>query len=103
MVSATAAILAQIEQELPTHALIPLLQLKSGLELVGVKIPPTAGVIGKHVKELLLPHGSLLVLMVGKDGMPRTTTPDTVINAEDEIVAVTNAENEEALRTILTA
>src|SRR3989441_7360820 len=67
-VSATAAILAQIEQELPTHALIPLLQLKSGLELVGVKVPQTAGVIGKQVKDMLLPHGSLLVLMVGKDG-----------------------------------
>jgi len=70
-VSATAAILAQIEQELPTHQLIPLLQLKSGYELVGIKVPPAAGVIGKKVKELLLPHGSLLVLMVGKDGTPR--------------------------------
>lgn len=101
-VSATAAILAQIEQELPTHALIPLLQLKSGLELVGVKVPPTAGIVGKHVKELLLPHGSLLVLMVGKDGTPRMTTSDSVINAEDEIVAITDGENEEALRKILT-
>ena len=102
-VSATAAILAQIEQELPTHALIPLLQLKSGLELVGVKVPPTASVVGKHVKELLLPHGSLLVLMVGKDGTPRLTTGDSVINAEDEVVAITDGENEEALRTILTS
>src|SRR2546426_6727036 len=33
-VSATSAILAQIEQELPTHRLIPLLHLKHGLELV---------------------------------------------------------------------
>lgn len=101
-VSATAAILAQIEQELPTHALIPLLQLKSGLELVGVKVPATASVIGKRVKELLLPHGSLLVLMVGKDGTPRLTTGDSVVNAEDEIVAITSSENEEALRNILT-
>lgn len=102
-VSATAAILAQIEQELPTHALIPLLQLKSGFELVGVKVPQTAGVIGKRVKDLMLPHGSLLVLMVGKDGTPRMVSGDTTVNAEDEIVAITDAEHEDALRTILTA
>jgi trk system potassium uptake protein TrkA len=101
-VSATAAILAQIEQELPTHALIPLLQLKSGLELVGVKVPQSASVIGKRVKDLMLPHGSLLVLMVGKDGTPRMVSGDTTVNAEDEIVAITDADNEEALRTILT-
>ncbi|MEO8456953.1 MAG: NAD-binding protein [Chloroflexota bacterium] len=101
-VSATAAILAQIEQELPTHALIPLLQLKSGLELVGVKVPPTASIIGKRVKDLLLPHGSIIVLMVGKDGQPRVTGPDSTIQAEDEVVAITDAENEEALRKILT-
>ncbi len=101
-VSATAAILAQIEQELPTHQLIPLLQLKSGFELVGIKVPAAAGVIGKQIKELLLPHGSLLVLMVGKDGTPRLTTPESTLQAEDEVVAVTSGEHEEALRTILT-
>ena len=101
-VSATAAILAQIEQELPTHVTIPILQLKNGLELVGLKMPPDAAVVGKRIKDLLMPHGSLVVLVVGKDGAPRTTTPDTVLQAEDEVVAVTSPENEEALRTVLT-
>jgi trk system potassium uptake protein TrkA len=101
-VSATAAILAQIEQELPTHTTIPLLQLKGGLEIVGMKMPPDAGVVGKRIKDLLMPHGSLVVLIVGKDGMPRPTSPDTILQAEDEVVAVTSPENEEALRAVLT-
>jgi trk system potassium uptake protein TrkA len=101
-VSATAAILAQIEQELPTHAMIPLLHLKNGIELVGVKVPASAGITGKAIKDLLLPHGSLIVLVVGKDGVPRPTSSDTVIQAEDEVVAVTSTENEESLRTTLT-
>jgi trk system potassium uptake protein TrkA len=101
-VSATAAILAQIEQELPTHAMIRLLGLARGLELVSLKVPAEAGVVGKAIRELLLPHGSLIPLIVGKDGAPRIPAPDTVIHAEDEIVAVTSTENEEALRTILT-
>ncbi len=101
-VSATAAILAQIEQELPTHQMIRLLGLARGLELVSLKVPAEAGVVGKELGGLLLPHGSLIPLIVGKDGAPHIPAPDTVIHAEDEIVAVTNTENEEALRTILT-
>jgi len=101
-VSATAAILAQIEQELPTHLIIPLLRLSGGLELVGIKVPPEAGVIGKRIKELLLPHGSLIPLIVGKDGTPRIPTSETAIQGEDEIVAVTATENEDSLRSILT-
>jgi trk system potassium uptake protein TrkA len=101
-VSATAAILAQIEQELPTHQMIPLLKLKTGLELVGVKIPPDAKVIGKELKDLLLPHGTLLVLMVGKDGGTKVPSGDSTLQAEDEVVAVTRPENEEALRVVLT-
>lgn len=101
-VSATAAILAQIEQELPTHTTIPLLQLKGGLEIVGLKMPPDAGVVGKRIRDLLMPHGSQVILLVGKDGMPRPTSADTVLQAEDEVVAITSPENEEALRAALT-
>ena len=101
-VSATAAILAQIEQELPTHTTIPLLQLKGGLEIVGMKMPPDAGVVGKRIKDLLMPHGSHVILVVGKDGMPRPTSPETILQAEDEVVAVTSPATEEALRAALT-
>jgi trk system potassium uptake protein TrkA len=102
-VSATVAVLAQIEQELPTHQMIPLLTLASGLELVGVKVPPDAKVVGAAIKELLLPHESLVTLVISKDGIPRQATPETTIAAEDEIVAVTRSENEETLRAVLTS
>lgn len=101
-VSATAAILAQIEQELPTHAPIPLLSLTGGLEIIGLRIPATAAVVGKRVWELLLPQQSLIALVIDEDGTPHIPTSETVIHAEDEIVAVTRTENEDALRAILT-
>src|SRR2546426_1148769 len=103
-VSATAAILAQIEQELPTHQLIPLLTLKrGGLEIVGVKVPPTAAIVGKRVSELLLPQQSLIALVIDADGTPRVPGSDTVIHSEDEVVAVTRTETQDALRAVLTA
>jgi trk system potassium uptake protein TrkA len=102
-VSATGAIMAQIEQELPSHPLIPLLTLKgSGLEIVEVKIPPDAAVVGKSIRDILLPHQSIISLVVDSAGQPRVPTNETVIREGDEVVAVTMKESEEALRTALT-
>jgi trk system potassium uptake protein TrkA len=103
-VSATAAILAQIEQELPTHPLIPLLTLKGGgLEMVEVKVPENSSVVGKCIGEILLPQQSIIALIVDEDGVPKVPKNDTVVRAGDEVVAVTRTENEDALRSVLTA
>jgi trk system potassium uptake protein TrkA len=103
-VSATAAILAQIEQELPEHPLMRLLTFKGGgLEIVEVKVPVTAAVVGKRIRELLMPQQSIIVLLVDQAGTPRVPTSETVIMAEDEVVAVTRTENEDSLRAVLTA
>jgi len=102
-VSATAAVLAQIEQELPSHPLIPLLRLKGGgLEIVEVKVPADSATVGKKVVDILLPQQALIILTIDKEGVPRIPTGDTVIHAEDDVVAVTRVEHEDALRTILT-
>jgi trk system potassium uptake protein TrkA len=103
-ISATSAILAQIEQQLPTHPLIPLLTLKGGgLELVELKVPPDASVVGQRVSDILLPQQSLIILTVDEGGVPRVPAPDAAIHAGDEIVAVTRLEHEDSLRTILTS
>jgi hypothetical protein len=43
------------------------------------------------------------MLLIGPDGAPRIPTSETVILAEDEVLAVTRTENEDALRRVLTA
>ena len=102
-VSATTAILNQIEQELPTHRLVPLMHLrgKSGLEMVEVKIPANAAIVGQRADEVLLPQGSMLALIVDPDGAPRIPA-DSTIAAEDEVIAITRIESEEQLRRALT-
>jgi trk system potassium uptake protein TrkA len=103
-VSATAAIMAQIEQELPTHPLIPLLTLKGGgLEIVEVKVPENSTVVGQRIRDLLLPQQSLIALLIDEEGTPRVPGNDTVIRAGDEVVAVTRTETEDALRAVLAA
>jgi trk system potassium uptake protein len=101
-VSATNLIMGHIEQELPWRGLIPLMTLGGlNLEIVEVRVPPAALTVGKQVKQLLLPQGSLLCLIIS-EGTPRLPAPETTIHADDILVAVTNIEAEEALRDALT-
>lgn len=101
-VCSTKLILAHIEQELPSHPLIPLLELKSsGLEIIEVKIPPGSKVVGKKLRSFSLPKGSAVLLIISKEKGPQIPTPDTVVMAEDEVVAITQAENEDTIRAML--
>jgi trk system potassium uptake protein TrkA len=101
-VSSTNIILENIEEEVPTHPLTHLLDIKEkGLEIVEVKIPPHSTTIGKAVKELELPKGSVLALIIRSQKKPTVPTAKTVIQAEDQIIAVTAPESEEDLRTAL--
>ncbi len=101
-VSSTNIILEDIEEEVPTHPLTHLLDIREkGLEVVEVKIPPKSPTIGKKVKELSLPQGSILTLIIRQQGKPKVPTADTVLQAEDQIIAVTTPETEETLRNML--
>ncbi|MBC8429606.1 MAG: TrkA family potassium uptake protein [Dehalococcoidia bacterium] len=101
-VSSTNIILENIEEEVPTHPLTHLLTIKDkGLEIVEVKIPPDSTTIGKPVKELSLPPETVLSLIIRKQRKPIVPTADTILQAEDQIIAATTPESEEALRTAL--
>ena len=101
-VSSAKIILEYIEEEVPTHPLTHLLTIRDkGLEIVEVKIPPDSTTVGKPVKELSLPPGSVLSLIIRKAGKPIVPAASTILQAEDQIIAVTTPESEEALRTVL--
>ena len=103
-VSATTAILAHIEPELPTHHVIALGRLKgTGLEMIELRIPEDSRIVNRPLKEVRLPYQSMIVLVVGEDGQPKVPTGDTMLHAGDEIVAVTLHESEGALREELMA
>ncbi|MBI2304780.1 MAG: TrkA family potassium uptake protein [Chloroflexi bacterium] len=101
-VSSTNLILEHIEQELPSHPLLHLLNLRGlGLELVEVKVSPHSSVIGKSLKNVNLPPECVLCLVVNSHKGAILPTGDTYLEAEDEVVAVTKPEAEVILRSIL--
>ena len=101
-VSSTNIILERIEEEVPTHPLTHLLTIgDKGLEIVEIKIPPKSITIGKTIKELSLSSESTLSLIIRKEHRPIIPRDNTIIQAEDQIIAVTTPELEETLRTTL--
>jgi trk system potassium uptake protein TrkA len=102
-VSATSIILANIEQELPTHHLVQIMTLRGGaLKMVELRIPNQSPAVGKSLREIVLPQNALVSLVVDSTGTVTVPTADTVIQAEDDVLAVTSPETEEALRRVLT-
>ena len=102
-VSSTNLILEHIKHELPSHTLLHLMDIQErGLAVVDVKIPPGSASIGKQVKELELPPESILSLIIRKERKPTVPTNSTVLQAEDQIIAVTRPETEDDLRAALT-
>ena len=101
-VSSTNIILEAIQQEVPTHPLTRLMTIRDkGLEIVNVKIPDESPTVGKTVKEVSLPPGSKLSLLLRKEGRPLVPTTSTTLQAGDHVIAVTTPESEEALRAAL--
>jgi len=101
-ISSTSIILEHITTAVPTHPLTHLLTIPDrGVEIVVIKIAPESTSIGKAVRELSLPEGCSLSLIIRKARKPVVPTSSTLIEAGDQIVAVTTPEAEEALRTTL--
>jgi trk system potassium uptake protein TrkA len=101
-VSSTNIILESIQEEVPTHSLTHLLDIRErGLEIVELKIPANAKTVGKEIREIKLPPESRLFLIIPKQEKPRLPTASTVLEAEDQIIAITAPESEEALRIAL--
>jgi len=101
-VSSTNVILEHIEEKVPTHPLTHLLAIEdSGLEVVEIKIPTESTTVGKSVRNLSLPQGSKLALVIRKEGKCRVPTLNTILRAGDRIIALTTTESEEALRNAL--
>jgi trk system potassium uptake protein TrkA len=101
-VSSTDLILEAIEREVPTHPVTQLLTLEEkGLVIVDVKISTESATVGKTVKDLSLPGESKLALIIPSSGSAYVPVASTVLQAGDQIIAITPPESKEALRAAL--
>jgi len=101
-INSTAVIMEAIAGEVPTHPLTHLLDIRDeGLEIVEIKVPPESSAVGKAVVELGIPPDVKMALFIRKEGKHQVPGHDTVIQAEDRIIALTTTESEAELQNIL--
>jgi trk system potassium uptake protein len=101
-INSTNVIMENIQQEVPTHVLTHLFTIQDrGVEIVEIKIPADSESIGKRIRDIMVPSGSLLMLMMRRDQNPFMINPDMVIQNGDQIIALTPTNSEEQLKAAL--
>jgi trk system potassium uptake protein TrkA len=100
-VSPTRSILGVIEHEIPVHDLLHLAELEGGeLQIVEAHLEPDSPVVGREVGDLTLPEGSTIAVLI-RDERAIPPRSDTRLRTGDRILAVTSAESEAELRSLL--
>lgn len=89
VVSSTDLIVSSVASSLPAHPLVDLMLIaERGLKIVAVTIPTGAAAAGKPLRDVPIPYGSNIVLIIGEAGPPETPTPDTVLAGETLAIAL---------------
>ena len=102
VVNSTHLVLASLEEGVPGRPLVHLMNLRvPGMELISVSIPADSNIVGKRLSEIELPPNSFITLMVKRNGAT-LPTGRSVVEPEDELVAVTQEGDEQILYDILT-
>jgi trk system potassium uptake protein TrkA len=102
VVNSTHLVLESMEEGVPGRPLVHLMNLRvPGMELVSISIPEDSNIIGKRLSEIELPPNSFITLMVKKTGAT-LPTGRSVVEPEDELVAVTPEGDEQILYDLLT-
>ncbi len=102
VVNSTHQVVTSLEEGVPGRPLVHLKNLQPpNMELISISVPEDSGVVGKRLEEVDLPPRSFIALVV-KGNDASLPSPATVLEADDEIVAVTISEEEQTLYDILT-
>ncbi len=100
-VSPTRAILAVIEHEIPIHDLLHLAELEGGdVQVVEAQLDASSPAIGRMLRDLELPEGSTIAVIV-RDDRAIAARSDTALRVGDSVLAITSAEHEAELRSLL--
>jgi trk system potassium uptake protein TrkA len=97
-VSATQVILSVIQQSLPAHPFVHLLTLQEGgIEFVELHLQKAAPGVGKAMRDMSLPPDTAVPLLV-RAGRAVFIQPETELQEDDRLFALTTSEQEAVLR-----
>jgi trk system potassium uptake protein TrkA len=99
-VNATQVMLSVLEQEIPQANLVPLLRLRNtDVEVVEAVVDARSRVAGTPLREVELPPESTIAVVI-RNGSAIFPNGATVLEAGDEVVALTRGVHEPRLRSL---
>jgi trk system potassium uptake protein TrkA len=100
-VSSTDIILGVLEQELPAHAIVPLLRLRhADLAVLDTVLEDRSPAVGRSIGQVGLPVDCTIAVVI-RGGLPIFPTPETRLAPGDELIVLTTSPNEARLRDLL--
>ncbi len=103
VVSRTDVVLANLAGSLLDHPMAELMTLNDRNEkLVSMKIPLNAQAVGNRFRDIALPYGIIIALVISNVGAPFIPTEDTVLLGGEEVIASCPAEALDELAYVLT-
>ena len=103
VVSRTDTILANLAGTLLDHPMVELMTLNDRNEkLVSMKVPTNARSVGNRFRDLALPYGIIICLIVSNVGSPFVPNEDTVILGGEEVIASCPVDSLDELAYVLT-
>jgi trk system potassium uptake protein TrkA len=102
-VSATELLMGLIEAELSGSDAVKGVAVKaSGATLVDVALPELSSLVGRHVADIHLPEGDLVVCFV-RDGRPVVPDAEVIIQPGDELIIYSTTLDVESVRELVTS
>ena len=102
-INSTELISRRIQESLPLEGLVNLMQISGAARsvMVAIHVPAASSAVGTKIRDLPIPPGTVIPLIIARDG--GTTIPDdeTVLNHNDQVVAVTGQDQLDRLRDVL--
>ncbi len=101
-ISVSGLIFQTIEENLPAHPLVHLLtHAASGVEIIEIKLHDRSKAVTKSVKQLKLPAGFALMLVIREGQNPQVIGEETAFKSDDRIIAIAPTGKENELRDLL--
>jgi trk system potassium uptake protein TrkA len=103
VVSLTDLAMSRLSAAVPAHPVVRLMPLAGrNREVISIKVPAGSVVANRKLSEVTLPYGSFIVLVISPNGQTEDPRPDTLLGADDEVIAVSPVESTQALWETLT-
>ena len=102
-IDVTEMVLGRIEEGLSHRGLVHLMPVSDmdGKSVVSFKIRSRFGSKGRRIRDISLPDGTIVPLVISREGEASIPTDSTVIREGDEVIVVATAQAEEHLRDLL--